>query len=87
VGNNYGRVRRRAEGAEVDCNPIGRTTISTNWKPQSSQGLSHQPKRIHVLLCGTCYICSRRLACLASVGRDALGLWRLDAPEKGDAKG
>ena len=26
------------------CNPIGRTTISTNQIPQSSQGLSHQPK-------------------------------------------
>jgi hypothetical protein len=25
-------------------NPIGRTTISTNQDPQSSQGLSHQPR-------------------------------------------
>lgn len=35
------------EGAEGDYNPIGRTTISTNWIPQSSQGLNYQPKNIH----------------------------------------
>jgi hypothetical protein len=28
-----GRVRGRAEGAEGDCNPIGRTTVSTNQTP------------------------------------------------------
>jgi hypothetical protein len=27
-------------GAEGVCNPIGRTTVSTNLIPQSSQGLS-----------------------------------------------
>jgi hypothetical protein len=26
-------VRERAEGVEGDCNPIGRTTISTNQTP------------------------------------------------------
>jgi hypothetical protein len=26
----YGRVRGRTEGAEEDCNPIGRTTSSTH---------------------------------------------------------
>jgi hypothetical protein len=25
-----GRVRRKTEEAERDCNPIGRTTVSTN---------------------------------------------------------
>jgi hypothetical protein len=29
-GNINGRVRERTEGAEGVCNPIGRTTISTN---------------------------------------------------------
>jgi hypothetical protein len=28
-----GRVGGRTEGAEGDCNPIGRTTISTNQTP------------------------------------------------------
>jgi hypothetical protein len=29
------------------CNPIGKTTISTNQIPQSSQGLNHEPKNTH----------------------------------------
>jgi hypothetical protein len=40
-------VRERTEGAEEVCNLIGRTSISTNQIPQSSQGLSHQPG-VHV---------------------------------------
>ena len=40
-------VRERTEGAEGVCNTIERTTISTNHSPQSSQGLSHQPKSTH----------------------------------------
>jgi hypothetical protein len=36
-----GGVRERSEGAEGVCNPIGRTTISTNQTPQSAQGLNH----------------------------------------------
>jgi hypothetical protein len=39
-----GGVRERTEGAERVCNPIGRTTISANQSPQSSQELNHQPK-------------------------------------------
>jgi hypothetical protein len=44
VGHQYGRVRGRTEGAEGDYNPIGKTTVSTNWTPQSSQRLSQKPK-------------------------------------------
>ena len=33
VRDSYGRVRGRIEGAEGDCNPIGRTTVSTNPDP------------------------------------------------------
>jgi hypothetical protein len=40
-------LSQRTEGAEGDCNPIGRTTISTNQSPQSSQGLKRQPKNTH----------------------------------------
>jgi hypothetical protein len=42
-----GGVREKTEGAEGVYNPIGRTTISTNQNPQSSQGLNHQPKSTH----------------------------------------
>jgi hypothetical protein len=34
--DSNGEVRARIEGAEEVCNPIGRTTISTNQTPQSS---------------------------------------------------
>jgi hypothetical protein len=67
------RVRGRTEGVERNCNPIGRTTISTNLTIQSSQGLNHQPKSI----CGGTYvsncICSRGLPYLSSMGGEALG--------------
>jgi len=68
-----GRVRGRTEGAEGNCNTMGRTTISTKQTPWNSQGLNQQPKSIRVLVHGSCYICSRGLPCLASVGGDALG--------------
>jgi hypothetical protein len=30
VRDQYGRASGKIEGAEGDCNPIGRTTVSTN---------------------------------------------------------
>jgi hypothetical protein len=33
VGNLYGRVRRRTEGAKQDANPIGKTIVSSNPDP------------------------------------------------------
>jgi hypothetical protein len=45
-GEPYGRVRRRTDEAKGACNPIGRTTVSTNWISQSFQGIGHQPKGI-----------------------------------------
>ena len=68
-----GRVRRRAEGAEEDCKLIGSQTVSTDGTLQSSQGLYHQPKSIYGLVHGSCYICSRGLSCVASVGGKVLG--------------
>jgi hypothetical protein len=53
-----GGVRGRTEGAEGDCNPIGRTTISTNWTTQSSQELNHHTKSIHGEIHGSSYIFS-----------------------------
>jgi hypothetical protein len=50
------------------CNPIGRTTLSTNQNPQSSQGLNYQPKStfggIHV----SSVMSSRVLPYLVSMG-------------------
>jgi hypothetical protein len=45
------RVREGTEGVEGVCNPIGRTTISTNQTPQNSQGLSHQQRGTHGSSC------------------------------------
>jgi hypothetical protein len=70
--DSYGRVKGRTEVAEGDCNPIGRTTISTKWTPQSSQGQNHQPKSIHEWVYGSCSTCSRGLSYLASVGGETL---------------
>jgi hypothetical protein len=42
-----GGVIERTEGAEGVCSPIGGTTIWTNQYPQSSQGVNHQPRKIH----------------------------------------
>jgi hypothetical protein len=42
VGDQYGRVRGRTEGAEGDGNPIGRTTVSTN--PDSLELSETKPK-------------------------------------------
>ena len=42
-----GEVRGRNEGAEGVCNPIGRTTVSTNQMLQSSQVLNYEPKGTH----------------------------------------
>jgi hypothetical protein len=67
--DSNGKVRARTIGAEGVCNPIERTTISTNQTPQSSHGLNHQPKSTH----GSSRICSRGLPYLASLGGELLG--------------
>jgi hypothetical protein len=81
-GHPNGRVRRRAERAEGDRNPIGRTTISTNQTPQSSQGLNHHPKSIQGLVHASNYLCSRGLPYLASMGREVLDVWKLECPRE-----
>jgi hypothetical protein len=42
-GNSNGEVRARTVGAEGVCNLIGRTTISTNQTPQSSEERNQEP--------------------------------------------
>jgi hypothetical protein len=46
TGIPNGRVMSRTEGADGDCNQIGRTVL-TNQTPQNSQGLNHQSKSIN----------------------------------------
>ena len=71
-GDPNGGVRERTEGAEGDCNLIGKTTISTNWSPKISQGLNHPQKTIQGWVHGYSYICNRGLPYLTSVGGEAL---------------
>jgi len=66
------KVRGRNEGGERDSNPIGRTIILINLTPQSSQGLSQQPKSIHCQSAVPVTYVKRWLSCLASVGADVL---------------
>jgi hypothetical protein len=49
VGEPYGRVRGRIEGAEGDGNPIGRKTSSTNPEP-SELPETKPPTRKHTWL-------------------------------------
>jgi hypothetical protein len=92
LGPNGG-VRGRTEGAEGVCNPIGRTTISTNQTPPSplhppsSQGLKHQPKSAHGGTHGSSCICSRGCSYLASMGRGTLGPVKAQCPSVGEYQG
>jgi hypothetical protein len=63
-----GGGRERTEEVEVIWYPIGRTRISPNQNPQSSQVLSHQPRIKH----GSSCICSRGWPCQTSMGGDVL---------------
>jgi hypothetical protein len=66
-----GEVRERTKGLKGVCNPIQRTTMSTN---QISQGLNHQPRRGHMEgTDGSNHVCSRGWPWMASMGREALG--------------
>jgi hypothetical protein len=76
--------RERTGGTEGVCNPIRRTTISTNHTPQSSQGLNHQPRSTHGGTHGSSCICSRGFPCLASVGGQALGPVNAQCPSVGE---
>jgi len=51
--------RGMTEGAEVDCNPTGRTTVSTNHTPPELPGTKPEPKSTHGGTHGTSHICSR----------------------------
>jgi hypothetical protein len=72
-GDPNGTVSGRAEGAEGDCNSIGRKTLSINLTPQSSQGLNHQQKSIHGPVYDSCYICTGGLPQWTSKGEEVHG--------------
>jgi hypothetical protein len=82
VRDYCGNVRGRAEGAEGYCNPIRRTTVSTNQDAMSSQRGSHQARKVHGLVHGTVHICRGRLSCLPSVGEDVLNPEETWCPSK-----
>jgi hypothetical protein len=82
--DSNGGVRKRTEGAEGVCNPIGRTTISTIQTPQSSQGLNHQQTSTHGGTHGSSCICIRGWPYLASMGGDALGPVKAQCPSIGE---
>jgi len=58
-GTPMEELEGKTEGAEGVCDPIGRSAMSTNQTPQSSQGLNHQPKSTHGGTQGSISICSR----------------------------
>jgi len=82
-----GEVKERTEGAEGVCNPIGRTTISTNQTPQSSQGLNHWHKNRHGETHDSSHICSRGWPCGASVVEEAFGSIKAWFPSVGECQG
>jgi hypothetical protein len=63
-----GRIRARTEGAERVCNPIARTTISTNQTPPKLQGTKTTNHRAHI----SSWTCTRGWPYLASVGGEPL---------------
>jgi hypothetical protein len=75
-------VRKRTEGVGGVCSPTGRTAISTNQTPQSSQGLSHQQRSTH----GSSCICSREWPCHASIGGEVLGPMKAWCPSVGELR-
>jgi hypothetical protein len=62
----------RTKRADGDCNPIGRTMVSTNLSTQSSQRLNPQPKSTHGGIYDSSYICNRGLSYLILMGGEAL---------------
>jgi hypothetical protein len=80
----HGGVRERTEGAEGVCNPIGRTTISTN---QSSKVVNHQQRNIHGGTHGSSRICSREWPHWASVGEESLGPMKAECPSVEECEG
>ena len=83
IGRRFIRIinspRERTKGAGGVCNPIGRTTISTNESTQSSQRLNHQPKSTHREGHSSSHIYSRGWPCLAPVEGEAFGSVKADA--------
>jgi len=83
--------RERTEGTEGVCNPIGRTTISTNQtvpsSPRSFQGLRNQLESRHVGTHVSRHKCSRERHCLASIEGEALGPVKTPFPSVGECQG
>jgi hypothetical protein len=81
-----GGVREKTEGDEGVCGPIGRTTISTNQTPHSSQAVNHQPRSTHGGTHGSSHICSKGWPCGASMGGQTLGPVKTECPSVGECQ-
>ena len=69
-----GSIRGKTEGAERVCNLLGKTTLSTNQTPLSSQGPNHQSKSTHGGIIGSSYLCSRGWPCCVLMRAEASSL-------------
>jgi hypothetical protein len=69
-----GRIRGKTDGAERVCNPLGKTTLSTNQIPLSSQGPNHQSKSTHGGTIASNYLCSRGWPCYVLLRAEAFSL-------------
>ena len=79
-GDPNGKVRARTVVAEGVCNPIERTTISTNKTLQSFPRLNYQPKSTEgVPMVATGYVAEDCLIWHHWEG-SPLVLWKLDDP-------
>jgi hypothetical protein len=70
------RDRKRTEGAERVCSPIGGTTIWTNQYPWIAQRLNHQPKSTRRGSHGSSCKCSRGWPSRSSMGGESTFLMR-----------
>jgi hypothetical protein len=81
--DSNGRVRGRNEGAEWDCNSIGRTTISTHWIPQNFQGLTiNKSFYMSILFPWLLLHIQQKISYLLSMGEEALGSMEAYGPSK-----
>jgi hypothetical protein len=72
---SYGKDWRSWRGLQ----PHWKNNIINLPDPKNSQGLNHNPKRIH----GSTCICSRECPYLTSMGGEALGLGKAPCPSVG----
>ena len=84
IGLSTGHLGEGLKELKRFATPLGRTAVSTNWTPQSSQVLNHQPKSTHSGTHGSSCICSRGWPSRTSMGGEALGPAKVLCPSLGE---